>query len=84
VTVENNTFAGIVWYGRAPRKNCTNGRIGNICHDVASVATATAATNCRQPLIEHNLAFRSGTAGGEKNANKDPLLSIPTGGLASG
>jgi hypothetical protein len=79
VTVENNTFAGIVWYGVGLRgKNCTNGRIvGNICYDVSSAICDRDRNHpeSASPFIEYNLAFKTEQPlGGDKNINQDPLF----------
>jgi len=75
VTVEHNTFCGIVWYGAGLRgPNATGGRIvGNIFQDISS---PVGLHNTPNPVIEHNLAFRTkDPLSGEKNINGvDPLL----------
>ena len=80
VTVENNTFASIVWYGAGLRgKNATGGRIvNNICYDIAAAFCDRDRNHpdSPNPLIEYNLTFQTKEgAKGETNINgKDPLF----------
>jgi len=78
VTIENNTFAAIVWFGAGLRgKNSTNGRIaGNLFYDISAAVNDKGRPATGGPVIENNLAFKvSEPLKGESNVNdKDPLF----------
>jgi hypothetical protein len=78
VTIENNTFAGIVWCGVGLRgKESTNGKIlSNLfCDAERAVLEAEKDFTPANPVIEYNLAFKTAPLSGDKNINgKDPLF----------
>jgi glutathione peroxidase len=78
VTIENNTFASIVWFGAGLRgKNATNGRIaGNLFYDISAAVNDKGRPETGGPVIERNLAFKVGEPlKGETNINgQDPLF----------
>jgi len=78
VTIENNTFAGIVWCGVGLRgKESTNGQIlSNLfCDSERAVLEGEKDFTPANPVIEYNLAFKTAPLSGEKNINgKDPLF----------
>ena len=78
VTIEKNTFAGIVWCGVGLRgKESTNGQIrDNIFYDAErAVVVGDRDFSAARPVIEHNLTFETAPAPGETNINgKDPLF----------
>jgi hypothetical protein len=79
VTIENNTFAGIVWCGVGLRgKESTHGQIRNnlFCDMQQAVRDGSKDDfTPANPVIEHNLAFKTAPLAMDKNINdKDPLL----------
>ena len=78
VTIENNTFAGITWFGVGLRgKESTNGQIRNniICDVQRAVIDGDRDFTPARPVVEYNLTFKTAPLAGEKNQNdKDPLF----------
>ena len=79
VTIENNTFAGITWFGVGLRgKESTNGQIrNNLFYDVQQAVLDGTKDDFTpaNPVIEYNLAFKTAPLAMDKNINdKDPLL----------
>jgi len=81
VTIENNTFAGIVWAGVGLRgKESTNGQIrNNIFSDMdRAVIDGDKDFTPAKPVIEYNLTFlktKDWPLAGETHINnKDPML----------
>jgi hypothetical protein len=78
VTVENNTFAGITWFGVGLRgKESTNGQIRNniFCQIDRAVLENEKDFTLAKPVIEYNLTFKTAPLTGDKNLNdKDPLF----------
>ena len=81
VTIENNTFAGITWYGVGLRgKESTNGQIRNnlFCEADRAVVHGDGHFSAANPVIEYNLTFKTARLAAETNINgKDPLLVDP-------
>jgi len=80
VTIENNTFAGITWYGAWVRgKESTNAQVrNNIFADVETSFTDRDRgwPEGSNPVLEFNLTFQARPAAGDKNFNgKDPLFA---------
>jgi len=77
VTIENNTFAGITWFGVGLRgKESTNGQIrNNIFCEVRRAVEDRMDFTPAKPVIEYNLTFKTAPLADEKNINgKDPML----------
>ena len=78
VTIENNTFAGITWFGVGLRgKESTNGQIRNniICDVKRAVLESEKDFTPARPVIEYNLTFKTAPIAAKKNLNgKDPLF----------
>jgi hypothetical protein len=79
VTIENNTFAGITWFGVGLRgKESTHGQIrSNLFYDVPQAVLDGTKDDFTpsNPVIEYNLAFKTAPLPVDKNINdKDPLL----------
>jgi len=78
VTIENNTFAGITWFGVGLRgKESTNGQIRNnlFCQVDRAVLENEKDFTLAKPLIEYNLTFKTAPLAAEGNLNdKDPLF----------
>ena len=81
VTIENNTFAGITWYGVGLRgKESTNGQIRNnlFCEVQQAVSDGDQHFSSANPIVEYNLTFTTMPLATETNINgKDPLLVDP-------
>jgi len=79
VTIENNTFAGITWFGVGLRgKESTGGQIlSNLFYDVQQAVLDGTKDDFTpaNPVIECNLAFKTAPLAAETNINnKDPLF----------
>jgi hypothetical protein len=78
VTIENNTFAGITWFGVGLRgKESTNGQIRNniLCDVRRAVVDGDSDFTPAKPVVEYNLTFETAPLADEKNINgKDPML----------
>ena len=78
VTIENNTFAGITWFGVGLRgKESTNGQIRNniICDVKRAVVDGDTHFTPAKPVVEYNLTFKTAPLADKKNLNdKDPLF----------
>ena len=78
VTIENNTFAGITWFGVGLRgKESTNGQIRNniICDVQRAVVDGDGHFTKAKPVVEYNLTFNTSPLAYEKNINgKEPML----------
>jgi hypothetical protein len=78
VTIENNTFAGITWFGVGLRgKESTNGQIRNniFCQVDRAVLESEKDFTPAKPVVEYNLTFKAKPLTDEKNLNdKDPLF----------
>jgi hypothetical protein len=78
VTIENNTFAGITWFGVGLRgKESTNGQIRNniMCNVARAVLESEKDFTPARPVIEYNLTFKTAPIAAGKNLNgKDPLF----------
>jgi len=78
VTIENNTFAGITWYGVGLRgKESTNGQIRNnlFCEVNRAVTDGDGHFSAANPVIEYNLTFETAPLPAETNINgEDPLF----------
>ena len=81
VTIENNTFAGITWFGVGLRgKESTNGRIRNniFCEVQRAVVDGDSHFTSANPVIEYNLTFKTAPLAAETNIDdKDPLFEDP-------
>lgn len=80
VTIENNTFAGITWFGVGLRgKESTNGRIrNNLFCEVERAVDDQMDFSPANPVIEYNLTFETAPLAAETNINgKDPLFADP-------
>lgn len=80
VTIENNTFAGITWFGVGLRgKESTNGQIrNNIFCQVRKAVEDRMDFTASNPKVEHNLTYETGVLDGATNINgKDPLFYDP-------
>jgi hypothetical protein len=79
VTVENNIFAGITWFGVGLRgKESTNGQIRNniFCQIDRAVLESEKDFTPAKPLIEYNLTFKTAPLTAEGTLNdKDPLFA---------
>ncbi|UCG58898.1 MAG: hypothetical protein JSU70_05165, partial [Phycisphaerales bacterium] len=80
VTIENNTFAGITWFGVGLRgKESTNGQIRNntFCEVRQAVDDRMDFTPAN-PVIEYNLTYKTSALAGATNTNgRDPLFEDP-------
>jgi len=80
VTIENNSFADITWFGVGLRgRESTNGQIRNniICAVQTAVEDRMDFSPAR-PLIEYNLTFKTRPLVTETNVNgQDPLFLDP-------
>ena len=78
VTIENNTFVGITWFGVGLRgKESTNGQIRNniICDVKRAVLESEKDFTAAKPVIEYNLTFNAEPiATGRNLSGKDPLF----------
>ena len=78
VTIENNTFAGITWFGVGLRgKESTNGQIRNniFCDVQRAVVDGDSNFTPAKPVVEYNLTFKTAPLADEKNINgKEPML----------
>jgi len=77
VTIENNTFAGITWFGVGLRgKESTDGQIrNNIFCEVQRAVDDRMDFTPANPVMEYNLTFKTTPLADEKNINgKDPML----------
>jgi hypothetical protein len=80
VTIENNTFAGITWFGVGLRgKESTNGQIrNNIFYDVRKTVEDRMDFTPANPVIEYNLTHETSLLADPTNINgKDPLFQGP-------
>jgi uncharacterized protein DUF1565 len=80
VTIENNTFAGITWFGVGLRgKESINGQIrNNIICDVQRAVDDRMDFTPANPVMEYNLTFKTAPLTAETNINgKDPLFVDP-------
>ena len=81
VTIENNTFAGITWYGVGLRgKESTNGQIRNnlFCDVKQAVSDGDRHFSVSEPVVEQNLTFQTTPLAAETNINsQDPLFADP-------
>ena len=80
-TIENNTFAGITWFGVGLRgKESTGGQIRNnlICEVQQAVVDGDRHFSAANPVVEYNLTFNTAPLAAEANINgKDPLFVDP-------
>jgi hypothetical protein len=78
VTVENNTFAGILWCGVGLRgKESTHGQIRNnlFCESQRAVLESESDFTPARPVIEYNLTFKTAPLAAARNINgRDPLF----------
>ena len=81
VTIENNTFAGITWFGIGLRgKESTNGQIRNnlFCDVQQAVSDGDRDFSASDPVVEYNLTFRTTPLSAATNINgRDPLFEHP-------
>ena len=80
VTIENNTFVGITWFGVGLRgAESTNGQIrNNIFCDVQTAVEDCMDFTPANPVTEYNLTYKTSVLAGAANINgKDPLLADP-------
>jgi hypothetical protein len=80
VTIENNTFVGITWFGVGLRgRESTNGQIrNNILCDVRTAVNDRMDFTPANPVVEYNLTFETSPLADTTNINgKDPLLADP-------
>ena len=80
VTIENNTFVGITWFGVGLRgAESTNGQIrNNIFCDVRTAVEDRMDFTPANPVTEHNLTYNTSVLVGETNINgKNPLFTDP-------
>ena len=80
VTIENNTFAGITWFGVGLRgKESTDGQIrNNIFCEVRKAVEDSMDFASANPKIGYNLTFETPVLDGSTNINgKDPLFKAP-------
>ena len=80
VTIENNTFAGITWFGVGLRgKESTNGQIrNNVFCEVKRAVDDQMDFSPANPIIEYNLTFKTAPLAAQTNINgKDPLFVDP-------
>ena len=80
VTIENNTFAGITWFGVGLRgKESTNGQIrNNVFCEVERAVDDQMDFSPANPVIEYNLTFKTSPLAAQTNINgQDPLFVDP-------
>jgi hypothetical protein len=80
VTIENNTFAGITWFGVGLRgKESTNGQIrNNVFCEVKRAVDDQMDFSPANPVIEYNLTFKTSPLAAQTNINdQDPLFVDP-------
>ena len=80
VMIENNTFAGITWFGVGLRgQESTHGQIrNNIICDVRTAVEDRMDFTPANPVIEYNLTFKTRPPTAETNINaQDPLFEDP-------
>jgi hypothetical protein len=81
VTIANNTISTVRWATIGLRgQESTNGRIHNniLCNAERAVIHGDEDFSSANPVIEHNLTFKTSPAPGEKNINgNDPLFLDP-------
>ena len=80
VTIENNTFVGITWFGVGLRgAESTNGQIrNNIFCDVRTAVEDCMDFTPANPVTEYNLTFKTSPLAGTTDINgKDPLFVDP-------
>ena len=80
VTIENNTFVGITWFGVGLRgAESTNGQIrNNIFCDVRKAVEDSMDFTPANPITEYNLTYKTSILAGAANINdRVPLFADP-------